>query len=138
MSGDAEEGVLQPAEASKVDIVALLLHPANADAQWRQQAREALEAKELAECTFQPRIISKYESARADPRDKCVELYMRAKPLRERRDKTSDELEFEKGKDECTFHPNIGDSQRNLVSCGSQMYATNDSVKGFQSATQRL
>lgn len=35
-----------------------------------------------------------------------------AKPLREKRDKTQDEYEFEKGKEECTFQPNIEETQK--------------------------
>jgi hypothetical protein len=35
--------------------------------------------------------------------DKCIELYMKAKPMREKTDKTRNDYEFEKAKDECTF-----------------------------------
>jgi len=137
-------------DPAKVDIVSLLLHPVNTDTQWKQHAKEILDAKELEECTFQPKIITKYESSKISTlshqrSDKCTELYMRAKPLKERKDKTRDDFDFEKGKDECTFHPNIGDSQRNMevLYYGSQpgdshMFATGDSVRGFATATQRL
>ncbi len=42
--------------------------------------------------------------------DKCMELYMKAKPAREKRDKTRNDLDFEKGQEECTFQPNIDNS----------------------------
>jgi len=40
---------------------------------------------------------------------------MRAKQTaKERRDKTKDDFDYEKGKDECTFQPNINTSQKNM------------------------
>ncbi len=43
---------------------------------------------------------------------------MKAKPIRDKKDKTKDEYEFEKGKEECTFQPNIQKSEI-LCSYGS-------------------
>jgi hypothetical protein len=34
--------------------------------------------------------------------DRCLDLYQRSK-LRDRKDKTKEEYEFEKAKDQCTF-----------------------------------
>ena len=40
-------------------------------------------------------------------KNKFTELYSKAKPARERKDKTADDYEYEKGITECTFTPNI-------------------------------
>lgn len=82
------------------------------DTQWKQQAKELLDQKELEECTFKPKI-GNYESNKSQTRggDKCVELYMRAKAGKDKKDKTKDEYEYEKGKEECTFQPNIQKSE---------------------------
>jgi hypothetical protein len=88
-------------QEQKVDIVQLLLHPANTDKQWQQQAKNILEQRELEECTFKPRI-NEYHGDQQKSRvtitgDKCIDLYLMAKPAKEKRDKTRDDYEFEKG-----------------------------------------
>lgn len=88
-----------------------MLHPVNTDKQWKDNAKLLKEEKELEECTFKPKI-NKYEGNRSQSRltksvDKFTELYMKAKPRREKRDKTREDFDFEKGKEECTFQPNI-------------------------------
>lgn len=52
----------------------------------------------MEECTFKPKIIN-YEGHNRTKMttDKCMELYMKAKPAREKRDKTRNDLDFEKG-----------------------------------------
>jgi hypothetical protein len=113
-----------------------------------------LEAKELEECTFKPKILTTYDSnkSKGSAIDKCMELFMKAKPLKEKRDKTKDDFDFEKAKDECTFQPNIESSQKTLEvlfygsqqrMMDSQFFASGDSditqhIKGYQMVTQRL
>jgi hypothetical protein len=41
------------------------------------------------------------------PSDKCEELYKKAKPTKEKRDKSRIDYEFDKNSKECTFKPNI-------------------------------
>jgi len=58
-----------------------------------------LEMKELEECTFKPKI-NDYQGDSKKTRiaynnDKCLELYNKSK-LRERKDKTNNDYEFEK------------------------------------------
>jgi hypothetical protein len=73
--------------------------------------------KELEECTFKPNLIKQYDpnntmnkSRTRGAVDKCTELYMKAKPAYNKRDKTREEFEIESGANEFTFKPNIGES----------------------------
>ena len=79
----------------------------------------------MEECTFKPRIleydgnlqaskITSKSKSRLLGAEKSAELYLKAKPVYEKRDKTKDDFDYEKGQQECTFQPNIGDSQRNM------------------------
>lgn len=62
------------------------------------------EAKELEECTFKPKILN-YDGNTVRSRgglvtaDKCLELYMRAKTLKEKKDKTKNDFEYEKAQE---------------------------------------
>jgi hypothetical protein len=42
--------------------------------------------------------------------DRCTELYLKAKPAFNKRDKTREEFEIESGASEYTFKPNIEES----------------------------
>ena len=79
----------------------------NTDTQWKQSAKQILDAKELEECTFKPKILGNYDSNKSKSYsrvDRCNELYNKAtKTMRDKRDKTHNEYEFEKAKEECTF-----------------------------------
>lgn len=44
-------------DLNKVDIVQILLHPENADQNWKLTAKEVLDARKLEECTFKPKIL---------------------------------------------------------------------------------
>ena len=111
-----------------MDIVQILLHPENADQNWKSTAKEILEAREMEECTFKPKI-NDYEpfSSRFYPegskqsnkskrsaQEKCHELFLRAQNNRDKKDKTSEDFEYERNVRECTFSPNIGLSQKTL------------------------
>jgi hypothetical protein len=39
--------------------------------------------------------------------DKCAELYMKSKIIKIRNDKTTEEIEYERNKSECTFAPKL-------------------------------
>lgn len=136
----------------KQDIVSILLHPVHADQQWKQTAKEVLEAREMQECTFKPKIKEYFDPTSTSrlgtrkPTDKCTELYMKAKPTRERKDKTKQEREYEKAASECTFKPNIAESQKNLdiyftSQIESQFSGASEltqNIKGYQMVTSRM
>ena len=75
-----------------------------------------MDQKELEECTFRPNIKSydpnstMNKSRTRGAADKCTELYMKAKPAIQKRDKTREEYEIELGANEFTFKPNIEES----------------------------
>ena len=55
---DGEEGGnTEDIDFNKIDIVQILLHPENADQNWKITAKEVLEARKLEECTFKPKIL---------------------------------------------------------------------------------
>ena len=87
---------------------------------WRENAKEIIEGEKMKECTFQPNIrpstmsqMSNRRSSRAtlQSSDKCSELYQKAKQdfVRKalRTDKKTQDVEFEKQKEQCTFQPQI-------------------------------
>ena len=57
---------------------------------------------QLKDCTFKPKVISKKGGKHKDVHE---QLYLMAKRKATRADKTSEEVEFEKAKQECTFTP---------------------------------
>jgi len=67
----------------------------------------------MKECTFKPdipkddlskSIYSKLDSTTSG-KQRCEELYDKARQKRARQDKTKEEYEFERARDECTFQP---------------------------------
>lgn len=65
---------------------------------------------------------------------------MRAKAGKDKKDKTKDEYEYEKGKEECTFQPNIQKSEI-IQSYGSQRYGDSQffaTVNGDLDITQHI
>jgi len=115
---------------------------------------EKLEAqykeKEYADCTFKPQIleyqtehtVNTDRSSRITPtvslgKDRVYELYSLAKPRSERKDRTTNEIEYEKSCDECTFQPNISSSRHNKsVSSEKSVYAKNieETIERLRSA----
>ena len=67
-----------------------------------------------SECTFKPKINSKSKE-RPKSIDKCKQLYekSRQKSIEKRRDITTEELEYMRSIEECTFRPNTSLSTRN-------------------------
>ena len=72
------------------------------------------EAKELEECTFKPRI-SDFKSPSKDKKPLHVEEREHKKSM----GRTTEEIEFEKKKDECTFRPNLGPSKIQITLKGN-------------------
>lgn len=71
--------------------------------------KKNFETKELAECSFKPKIIEyKLKETTQQPikdKDHCISLYKLAK--KKKSDKTTIDYEFEKAGNQCTFSPNI-------------------------------
>jgi len=93
--------------AGEVDVVNILLHPNNVqgDVNRLQRIHDEKMAKEYSELTLQPETNEK--SNRSGPRvDRNIALYQRSK-VHERRNRTSEEIEYEKYAHELKFAPTI-------------------------------
>ena len=77
-----------------------------------QKVKEELEKKELKECTFKPKIIEcnlfKENKENEKNKNRFEELYKKGTEiLKSKKNRTTEEIEAEKQRNECTFHPDI-------------------------------
>jgi len=101
-----------------VDVVEILLHPANVEDKYDrlERVRREQEAKELKELTLHPKT-NKMKNQRwvRQPNystgDHNVDLYSKSK-VHEKRDKTSEEYWFEKEANECYHTPEINKGKK--------------------------
>jgi len=70
----------------------------------------------MKECTFKPKLpkedlskstVSKLDHTAGSHAPKYEELYNRAKGKKARQDKTKEEYEYERDKEQCTFQPQL-------------------------------
>ena len=116
-----EGGNNQPGKDPHMQYIErILLHDKKRIAE-TQKVKEELEKKELKECTFKPKInqdyIYKNEKAQTnnnnnnnnnEKKNRMVELYEKGTAdIKNKKDRTTEEIEVEKHKKECTFHPNL-------------------------------
>ena len=103
-------------EGGKITVLDILTAQTNKQ-QWIEDTKKEIENKESEECTFHP-MTNENMKVRDDETieisgDKCNDLYqisrVKAKP---KVDKSKDEYEYEKSKQECTFQPNIGKTKQ--------------------------
>jgi len=98
-------------------IERILLHDKKRIAE-TQKVKEELEKKELKECTFKPKINQDYGNKNEkeannnnnnnEKKNRMIELYEKGTAdIKKKKDRTKEEIEVEKHKKECTFHPNI-------------------------------
>lgn len=113
-------------EGEKITVLDILTAQTNKD-QWIEETKKDLEEKERKNCTFRPKTNKGYKSHKgrhpeesreeseasyaaneAATGDKCFDLYQLSIVKRkEKNDKTSEEVEFEKASQELTFQPNL-------------------------------
>ncbi|CDW71596.1 UNKNOWN [Stylonychia lemnae] len=121
----------KPQISKKTETFEWLSAQGNKD-EWRQNAKQVLEQEELKECTFKPNLVQGESSNQrsilsANKRqghsqitsqtrlrdgqstDRFNELYNLAKNQKRmhKQDKTTEEIEYEKQKEECSFVPNV-------------------------------
>lgn len=122
--------------AEEVDVVNILLHPNNVqgDVNRLQRVHEEKMAKEFSELTLQPETNASRRSKgtrEAGPRvDRNLALYQRSK-VHERRNRTSEEIEYEKNAHELKFAPTIN---AGVPKGGKRL----SEVKGTDAAAKRL
>ncbi len=117
ISVQAEEGGNNPQgkDSHMQYIERILLHDKKRIAE-TQKVKEELEKKELKECTFKPKINQDYiikneksqTSNHNEKKNRIVELYEKGTAdIKKKKDRTTEEIEVEKHRKECTFHPNM-------------------------------
>jgi len=118
--------------AGQVDVVNILLHPNNVqgDVNRLQRIHDEKMAREYSELTLQPATNSSREPKGGPRVDRNIALYQRSK-VHERRNRTSEEIEYEKNAHELKFVPTINAG----VPKGGKMLSQ---VKGTAAAATRL
>lgn len=94
-------------DKKNVNLVEILLHPSKGKDEWIETQKKHIENKEVEGCTFRPQTLDYHtQGARqATHGDKCLDLFS-SRPkgwFVEKQVKTTDEQEYEKFKEECTF-----------------------------------
>ena len=104
-------------DGGKITVLDILTATTNKE-QWIEETKKELEANEDKNCTFKPWTNNYVSNRAADDEshqiitpstgDKCEDLYqLSIIKKKNKMDKTTDEVEFEKGQDELTFQPNL-------------------------------
>jgi hypothetical protein len=95
--------------------------------QKRDDMQKTKHQKELSECSFKPKIIGPTKhyplKERKSPIARTVEISQNRDPkdkFKKIIGKSTHELEFEKGKQECTFKPNMRKSQTSFSTTNNQ------------------
>ena len=112
----------------------------------------------MEHCTFKPQTLG-YEGSAAASRveqrdalgnlkrvDKNTELYQKAKSNKEKKDKSTNDYEFERNQAECTFKPQINQHKKaeptpynsNVDSEGIATSQETQNIRGFQVTMARL
>lgn len=106
----------------KTDVVSWLYNSNSAREQWLKHQQDKLAEDSAKECTFKPKINKRESGGKAKFRikqdDVFNELYQKAKRERMKKstERTTEEIEYEKQKDQCTFHPDLTKNKRHSSS----------------------
>lgn len=106
--------LLEGKDASQVKSVDIFLIP-KVDQTKIEAKKKQLEDREVQDCTFAPKTLNYKGSTKngVTHGDRCMDLYAK-KPkgwFREKGEKTHDDYEYEKSKDELKFKPTINDPE---------------------------
>jgi hypothetical protein len=96
----------------------MLYHNGISKDQFISQAKKILEAEQMKECTFKPDLItmksdlsksvmSAANESKIGNTAKYEQLYSLAKQQKAKIDKSKEDYEFEKAREECTFAPKL-------------------------------
>jgi len=88
-------------DVSDLSLADLLLIAKKTQKEKMEMKRSKKAIEETKECTFNPEISKR----RNDPKNKCVALYNKAKNIKKANLETTQEIEYEKPKDELLFAP---------------------------------
>lgn len=88
---------------SKPSIVDLLMIVKKTQEEKTEAKRHKKSEEETKECTFHPEVANK----RSASKDKCISLYDMSKSAKKKTGKTTEEIEYEKSKEELLFTPRL-------------------------------
>ncbi|CAD8121688.1 unnamed protein product [Paramecium sonneborni] len=80
----------------------------------KELKKQEILQQQLEKCPFKPQLMNNGNNQSVDERksqqkksEKYLQLYQLAKPTTQKRDRTREEIEYEKQQEECTFQPDI-------------------------------
>ncbi|CAD8112021.1 unnamed protein product [Paramecium sonneborni] len=77
----------------------------------KEQKKQEIMQQELDKCPFKPQLLNSQNNeerkSQQKKQDKHLQLYSLAKPQTQKRDRTTEEIEYEKQLEECTFQPDL-------------------------------
>lgn len=95
--------------------------------------------REVDGCTFKPKTLAYSGTGRTTSSgDKCIDLYSRKQKgwFKEKAQKSAQEYEFERNKQDCTFKPKVNDP--NTISTHVQNEETVQHIKGMDKVMDRM
>jgi len=122
-------------------IADLLLAQQNQKEKQFAETKKKLEAEKLKECTFRPKLSENTRNINKSlcrSQSKNQNYYRLAKTQRKKTDKTTQEIEFEKSKNELTFTPNIQHKRLKSADICSSKILSNSIMKSYQDSVNRL
>ncbi|CAK57383.1 unnamed protein product (macronuclear) [Paramecium tetraurelia] len=75
----------------------------------KEQKKQEILQQQLDKCPFKPQLLNNNEERKSysKKQDKHLQLYSLAKPANQKRDRTTEEIEYERQLEECTFQPGL-------------------------------
>ncbi|CAD8101174.1 unnamed protein product [Paramecium primaurelia] len=77
----------------------------------KEQKKQEILQQQLDQCPFKPQLLNNQNNEErkscSKKQDKYLQLYSLAKPATQKRDRTTEEIEYEKQLEECTFQPGL-------------------------------
>jgi hypothetical protein len=104
--------------------------------QQRERERQTEKLREVErECTFKPQILSSEAREWGESVKRQLKQYEERKKVRQ--DKTTEEIEYEKGKNECTFKPTISQFKGANTSTSRKQFNNSRSRAGNESTANK-
>ncbi|CAD8110640.1 unnamed protein product [Paramecium primaurelia] len=77
----------------------------------KEQKKQEILQQQLDKCPFKPQLLNNQNNderkSTSKKQEKYLQLYSLAKPSTQKRDRTTEEIEYEKQLEECTFQPGL-------------------------------
>ncbi|CAD8122345.1 unnamed protein product [Paramecium sonneborni] len=109
----------------------------------KEQKKQEIIQQELDKCPFKPQLLNSQNNderkSSSKKQDKYLQLYSLAKPATQKRDRTTEEIEYEKQLEECTFQPDLSNKTNQQQKSDSHYVNKNvdKTVQRMKQARQR-